>query len=81
MSNRKIPWWWRWIRVSLDLIVIQVAFVLAYLMRYRWEWFREITFDAPFSAYIPFQIAWTVLLMSLFRLDRVYPPQMGAPWL
>jgi hypothetical protein len=32
-------------------------------------------------AYIPFQIAWTVLLLVTFRLDRVYPPQMGAPWL
>jgi hypothetical protein len=62
-------------------MVIQAAFVLAYFMRYRWEWFREITFDAPFSAYIPFQIAWTVLLLVTFRLDRVYPPQMGAPWL
>ncbi|WP_376788436.1 undecaprenyl-phosphate glucose phosphotransferase [Thermoflexus sp.] len=81
ISDRRIPWWWRWIRIGLDLIVIQVAFALAYLMRYRWEWFREITFDAPFSAYIPFQIAWTVLLLLMFRLDRVYPPQMGAPWL
>lgn len=79
--DRRIPGWWRWVRVGLDLVVIQVAFVLAYWMRYRWEWFREITFDAPFSAYIPFQIAWTLLLLLTFRLDRVYPPQMGAAWL
>lgn len=79
--DRRIPGWWRWVRVGLDLVVIQVAFVLAYWMRYRWEWFREITFDAPFSAYIPFQIAWTLLLLLTFRVDRVYPPQMGAAWL
>ncbi|WP_352428126.1 undecaprenyl-phosphate glucose phosphotransferase [Thermoflexus sp.] len=79
--GRRIPGWWRWVRVGLDLVVIQVAFVLAYWMRYRWEWFREITFDAPFSAYIPFQIAWTLLLLLTFCLDRVYPPQMGAAWL
>lgn len=79
--DRRIPGWWRWVRVGLDLVVIQVAFVLAYWMRYRWEWFREITFDAPFSAYIPFQIAWTLLLLLTFRLDRVYPPQMGTAWL
>ncbi|WP_299285045.1 undecaprenyl-phosphate glucose phosphotransferase [Thermoflexus sp.] len=81
MGDRKVPRGWKWLRIGLDLMVIQAAFVLAYFMRYRWEWFREITFDAPFSAYIPFQIAWTVLLLVTFRLDRVYPPQMGAPWL
>jgi hypothetical protein len=36
-----------------DLLLINLAFVLGYVARYRWQLFRDIAFDASLADYWP----------------------------
>lgn len=64
-----------------DLALINVAFALAYVMRYQWEWFRPIAFDAPLSAYLPIQLLFNAALLVFFVFDGVYSSQREGAWL
>ncbi|RMF27109.1 MAG: undecaprenyl-phosphate glucose phosphotransferase [Chloroflexi bacterium] len=69
-----------WLTVITDVILINGAFVLAYWMRYRLRLFREVSYDAPFSVYIPFAAGLTLLLLVTFKLDGVYNGPRGVSW-
>lgn len=60
-----------------DLALINVAFALAYVMRYQWEWFRPIAFDAPLSAYLPIQLLFNAALLVFFVFDGVLQSARG----
>jgi exopolysaccharide biosynthesis polyprenyl glycosylphosphotransferase len=75
-------------RVSLimaltDIVLINVAFAVAYWVRYDLQWFRAVdpAYDAPFQRYIPFALVLTVLLMIAYKLARVYDQPRSASWL
>lgn len=75
----------RWINVAIALIdvtLINVAFALAYYIRYNLQWFRAVdpAFNQPFSAYLPFALLLTVLLVVTFRVEGVYQPRRGGSW-
>ncbi len=76
-TGRQTPWW---VFVS-DIAVFNVSMVLAYLTRFELEWFRDISFHHPLSAYLPFALLFTVLMLLTFRLDRVYQQWPGRQWL
>lgn len=88
VAPRAAPWTTqrvRWaLRIALfasDLALINVAFALAYVIRYQWEWFRPIAFDAPFGAYLPIQALFNVTLITFFVFDGVYSSQRESAWL
>ena len=75
-------------RVSLimaltDVVLINLAFAVAYWVRYDLQWFRAVdpAYDAPFRVYVPFALALTVLLMIAYKLGRVYDQPRSASWL
>jgi len=76
----------RWLRLSLavlDVVLINLAFVTAYWLRYELELFRpvlEVNY-VPFHAYIPIALLFTAILMGTFRLEGVYEQRRGASWL
>jgi exopolysaccharide biosynthesis polyprenyl glycosylphosphotransferase len=64
-----------------DLGLINVAFVLGYLMRYQLEWFRDIAFNAAFIDYGPIQMLFNLALLAFFWLDGVYAARRSSSWL
>jgi len=66
----------------LDVLLINVAFALAYYMRYELQLFRQVEeFNiAPYTAYLPFQVWYTVLLLLFLYLDGVYIRRRGGSW-
>ncbi len=71
----------RLLTLLADIALINVAFVVGYVMRYDWQWFRETGFEARLIDYWPIQIAFTLTFLILFQLDGVYTPRRAASWL
>jgi exopolysaccharide biosynthesis polyprenyl glycosylphosphotransferase len=69
-----------WLLILSDLLLINLALVGAYWMRYRLRWFDDVDFDAPLSAYIPFALLLSLLLPIIFKLDGVYNGRRGQSW-
>jgi len=55
--------------------------LLAYWMRHELEWFRDTSYDHSLSAYIPFSLLFTALMLLTFQMDRVYQQWHGCSWL
>ncbi len=67
--------------VVLDIVMINLAMLLAYLLRYRLQWFLDVAFDAPFSAYLPFSLFLSGSIPLLLWLDGDYSHWRGRSWL
>jgi exopolysaccharide biosynthesis polyprenyl glycosylphosphotransferase len=64
----------------LDIAMINLAMVLAYQLRYRLQWFQDIVYDHPLSAYLPFNALFTLFIpLSLF-FDGAYSDWRGRTW-
>jgi len=74
---RRAPWW---VIVS-DALMILASVALAYLVRYEFEWFRDISYYHELSAYLPFAPVFAVLILLDFRVARVYREWRGRTWL
>jgi exopolysaccharide biosynthesis polyprenyl glycosylphosphotransferase len=61
-------------------VLINVGFVIAYLIRYNWQWFREIGFDARLADYAPIQVAFTLAFLAMFQVDGVYAGRRAPSW-
>ena len=76
-TGRRAPWW----VVISDVLIINASMLVAYWVRYELEWFRDISYPHPLSAYVPFGLLFTVLMLVAFQMDRVYQRWRGRPWL
>ncbi len=65
------------VRVTIDALLITLAFVLSYLVRYQLEWPYPVEeqYYAPFMPYIPYTIILNVLCLLMFGLNGLYAPQ------
>ena len=77
MRNRTV----RNLTIITDLILINAAFVLAYVVRYRYEWLLETTAYDPYQDYISQQILLTILLIITFAQNSVWQRRRGEPWI
>jgi exopolysaccharide biosynthesis polyprenyl glycosylphosphotransferase len=78
-SNQKaaaITW------VLIDVILINVAFGLAYWVRYRLQLFRAVdpAFDVPYEVYWPFAGLFTLLLILVYRQQGAYRLRRQISW-
>jgi exopolysaccharide biosynthesis polyprenyl glycosylphosphotransferase len=66
----------------LDVLLINLAFGIAYWLRYRLQWFAEVDEAnfVPYSAFIPIVLTLTVLLLGIYKLNGVYDQPRGASW-
>jgi exopolysaccharide biosynthesis polyprenyl glycosylphosphotransferase len=76
----------RWSTIALvvtDVILINVAFVLSYYIRYELQWIRAVAeaYYVPFGAYIPVSFLVTVILLVVFKAEGLYDRQRGSSWL
>ena len=60
-----------------DALLINVAFVLSYIVRYQLELPYPVDerFYAPFTPYIPFAALLTGLSLLMFRINGLYNPR------
>ncbi len=73
----------RWALVLGDAFLVNLAFGLAYLIRYKLQWFRPVldpSYNTPLSDYAPFMVVLTGLLLLSFRLSGVYEVRRGRSW-
>jgi exopolysaccharide biosynthesis polyprenyl glycosylphosphotransferase len=69
---------YRLLWLLIDVLLINVAFVLGYLLRYQVQLFREILFDAPLSDYFGVQFLFTATVLMFFWTDNVYNARASA---
>ena len=69
--------------VLSDAILINVAFALAYWVRYDLQWLRAVDEAnyVPYSEYVPFSLLLTAILIIAYKLDGVYRFPRGRSWL
>lgn len=67
--------------VAIDIVTINMAVGLAYLFRYRFQWFVDVVFDAPFSAYLPFCALFSVAIPLVLWFEKAYTHWRGRVWI
>lgn len=69
--------------VLVDAILINLAFLAAFYVRYELQWFRQVdpAFDTTYQSYVPFSIGLTFLCLSAFGVGGVYQSKRGLSWL
>jgi len=67
--------------VAMDIVMINAAMGLAYLFRYRLQWFVDVVFDAPFSAYLPFCAFFSVVIPLVLWIEKAYTHWRGRIWI
>ncbi len=76
----------RWLLIGglvvSDVILINIAFVIAYWIRYDLQWLRVVdpAFLVPFSVFIPFALILTSLLILIYRQEGLYRLRRGTSW-
>ena len=71
------PWW----VILFDVVMINLSMVLAYVLRYRLQWFVDVLFDAPFRAYLPFSAVFSIAIPLVLWLSGSYSHWRGRVWL
>lgn len=67
----------------LDLLLINVAFFIAYHARYEWQLIRpvgEYNYVPP-REYIPVSLILTTILLVVYKTEGLYTPKRGTSWL
>jgi exopolysaccharide biosynthesis polyprenyl glycosylphosphotransferase len=69
-------------QVVFDIVLINVAFALAYYLRYEQRFLFDLAPEnyVPYSAYVPFSLALTVVSLIIFSLEGLYTPRRGRTW-
>ncbi len=69
--------------VIIDIILINLAFVLAYWIRYDLQLFRAVdpAFDVSYVVYLPFVVLYTILLIIVYRQQRIYKLRPQVSWI
>jgi exopolysaccharide biosynthesis polyprenyl glycosylphosphotransferase len=68
----------------LDLVLVIVAFALAYFLRYNLQIIRQIrgeAFYAPFEVFLPYVFVYAAWLLITYPVAGLYREQRGRSWL
>ncbi|MCL4804446.1 MAG: sugar transferase [Anaerolineae bacterium] len=69
------------VTIVTDILLINFAFLMAYVVRYVWQWFRPVLFLEPYRDYLGQQLVLTVLLALTYRYTGVWRRRRGELWL
>jgi exopolysaccharide biosynthesis polyprenyl glycosylphosphotransferase len=66
----------------IDLVLINIAFVMAYWIRYDLQLFRAVdpAFAVTYDVYLPFVALFTLLLLLVYRQQGVYQVRRHISW-
>lgn len=77
MKNQTV----RYITIIADIILINVAFALAYIARYQWQWILPVVFPEPYTGYLQQQFILNLLLILTFSQHKVWRRRRGEAWI
>jgi exopolysaccharide biosynthesis polyprenyl glycosylphosphotransferase len=79
-ANRTLS---RWVLIVTDLVLINVAFALSYVLRYDLQLFRNVdpVNFVPYSSYVGLQLGYTLVLLATLTIEGAWRPRRGASWL
>lgn len=82
-SRTRSAWRARAIMIAVDAVLINVAFVLAYAIRYDLEigGTVEETMYLPLSSLLPLQVAITAVVLLVLVIEGAYRRRRAVPWL
>jgi exopolysaccharide biosynthesis polyprenyl glycosylphosphotransferase len=68
--------------VLADILLINVAFILAYWVRYDLQLFRAVdpAFNVPYQVYLPFAAIFTLLLVWAYGQQGLYRLRLQISW-
>jgi exopolysaccharide biosynthesis polyprenyl glycosylphosphotransferase len=71
-----------WSFLALDVIFINIAFVLGYYVRYDLQLILPVNDAnvAPYREYLPFQAVYTAFLLILLAVDGLYSRRRESSW-
>ena len=74
---------WKYLLVLSDASLILIGFSIAYVIRYKLQWFRSVdpAFAVEYRQYLPSMAAYLAFLLFTFFLSDVYPYQRGRSWI
>jgi exopolysaccharide biosynthesis polyprenyl glycosylphosphotransferase len=74
--------WMPWVTVVTDILLINVAFLIAYWLRYELQLFRTVdpANDVPYSVYLPMVAVLTVLFVLFNKREGAYDVRRGRPF-
>lgn len=66
-----------------DILLINIAFALAYIVRYQWQLVLSVPepFSAPYSSYLGQQLILNILLVITFSQSNVWQRRRGEFWI
>ena len=70
----------RYITIATDLLLINLAFALAYVARYEWQLLRPVVYQEPYGSYLGQQLLLTGLLILTFHQHKVWRRRRGEAW-
>jgi exopolysaccharide biosynthesis polyprenyl glycosylphosphotransferase len=74
--------WMPWVTVITDILLINLAFLVAYWLRYELQLFRTVdpANDVPYSVYLPMVAVMTVILVLTNKREGAYDVRRGRPF-
>ena len=72
-----------WGIILSDLVLVNAAFALAYILRYKVQLFRGVdpVNYVPYGDYLAVQVGYTLVSLLTLRLDGAWTLRRGASWL
>ncbi len=72
----------RWVWPILDVVLVLVAFLLSYYLRYEMEFLQPVdeANAAPFIPYLPYAAIFAVLMLFFNHRARLYRERRGRTW-
>lgn len=81
MSHRKTSRTVRTFTILTDILLINLAFAWAYVVRYEFEWLLPIQSKDPYAAFIPQQVILNLILIFTYSQTRVWQRRRGDFWI
>ena len=71
------------LHIALDILLVNLAFALAYWMRYQAQLFLAVDpqFFAPFGRYAPLAALLTLIALPAYAMSGLYQERRGRRWL
>lgn len=67
--------------IFTDLVLVNISYMLAYVVRYQFEWLVEVTFEDTYSGYLGQQFLLTLLIIITFAQNKVWRRRRGEFWI
>ncbi len=82
LPARDVRVWMPWLTLVTDVLLINVAFLIAYWLRYELQLFRSVdpANNVPYTVYLPMVAIMTVLLVLTNRREGAYDVRKGRPF-